>query len=53
MNLDLLPKVGIKVEKLLNKLNIYTIEDLLQWYPYKYDIIKFVDIKDAIDNSVR
>lgn len=52
MNLDLLPKVGTKVEKLLNKLNIYTIEDLLQWYPYKYDIIKFVDIKDAIDNSV-
>ncbi len=33
MNLNLIAKIGPKTEKLLNKINIYTVEDLLSYYP--------------------
>ena len=39
--------VGIQLEKKLNNLNIYTIEDLLEHYPYKYNFINIINIKDA------
>lgn len=47
MNLENLPKVGSKTVKLLNKLDINTCEDLLSFYPYKYNIIKYVNIMEA------
>ena len=49
MNLELLPKTGVKTIKLLNKLNINNIQDLLNYYPYRYNFIKFVSIKEADD----
>ena len=47
MNLSLIKNIGPKTEKTLNKLNIFTIEDLLTYYPYKYNIIRFIDINSA------
>lgn len=51
MNLELLPKTGVKTIKLLNKLNINNIQDLLNYYPYRYNFIKFVSIKEADDTK--
>lgn len=52
MNLEILPKIGPKTLNLLNKLNIFTVEDLLEFYPYKYNVIKFININDALENEI-
>ena len=44
MNLELLPKAGPKTINILNRININTVEDLLTYYPYRYNIIKFIKI---------
>ncbi len=49
MNLELLPKIGPKTIKSLNKLNINSVEDLLTYYPYRYNFIKFVNIDNTDD----
>lgn len=51
MNLDLVSKIGPKTEKILNKINIYTVSDLLTYYPYRYNVIKFINIMDAKENE--
>ena len=51
MNLDLLPKIGPKTIKLLNKLNIKTVEDLYMYYPYRYNFIKFKDLENINDEK--
>lgn len=51
MNLNLVNKIGPKTEKILNKINIFTIEDLLTYYPYRYNIIKFINIEEANGNE--
>ena len=38
--LETIEGVGPKTKELLNKIKIYTVEDLLNYYPYRYDIIK-------------
>lgn len=44
MNIELLKGIGPKTSKILNKLNIYTLEDLVTYYPYRYDILKRSDM---------
>ena len=44
MNLIDIKGIGDKTLTLLNKLNIYTISDLYEYYPYRYEILKRVDI---------
>ena len=51
MNLSLLPKIGPKTINLLSKLNILTIEDLLNYYPYKYNIIKYSSIDKCTNDE--
>ena len=51
MELIELPGVGPKSLKLLNKLNIYTINDLLNYYPFRYEIIKLNDINEMNDGD--
>ena len=51
MNLNLVSKIGPKTEKILNKINIFTVEDLLTYYPYRYNVIKFIDIDEAKENE--
>jgi len=43
--------IGIQLERKLNKLNIFTIEDLLEHYPYKYNFINIVNINRVLDNE--
>lgn len=49
MQLELLPKVGPKTINYLSKININTIENLLTYYPYRYNIIKLVNINESDD----
>lgn len=51
MELSLLNKIGPKTENLLNKVNVFSVEDLLEYYPYRYNFIKFVNISDAIEDE--
>ena len=52
MNLNLIKKIGPKTENLLNKLNIYSLEDLLTYYPYRYNIIKLKNIDEVNEDEV-
>ncbi len=52
MDLNLIKNIGPKTENLLNKLNIYTVEDLLTFYPYRYNIIKLKNIDEITDGEV-
>ncbi len=51
MELRELKGVGIQLEKKLNSLNIYTIEDLQEYYPYRYNFIKIEHLQDISDNE--
>lgn len=53
MKLEELPKVGPKTTKLLNKIGIYDVIDLLEYYPYKYNVIRFSNIDNCnIDSNI-
>lgn len=39
-DLCMIKGVGEKTEKILNKLNIYNIKDLVTYYPFRYEILK-------------
>ncbi len=52
MELQMLKKVGPKTVTLLNKLNIYTTEDLIVYYPYRYNIYKPIDLNDCEEDNV-
>lgn len=39
--------IGPKTEKQLNKIGIYTKEDLIEHYPFRYDVLKNSNIKDV------
>lgn len=48
-----LPKIGPATAKALNKLGVFTIQDLLYHFPYRYlDFRKATEIKDAIDGEI-
>ena len=42
--------IGPKSLALLNKLNIMTVEDLITYYPVRYDILKRTDFNDLDDD---
>lgn len=43
--------LGPKTIEYLNKLNLYTIQDIIEYYPYRYNIIKVSNIKDIQDQE--
>lgn len=49
--LETIEGVGPKTKELLNKIKIYTVEDLLNYYPYHYDIIKRSDLSNLSDGD--
>ena len=51
MNVELLKGIGPKISKILNKLDIYTIEDLVTYYPFRYDILKRTDMSKVMDGD--
>ena len=53
MKLTDIKGIGTKSESLLNKLGIITVDDLLTYYPVRYDILKRSDLDKAeIDEKV-
>ena len=38
--------LGPKAEKYLNELGIYSAEDLINYYPYRYEILKKTSLDD-------
>lgn len=42
--LEKIKGIGSKSKELLNRLNIYTIDDLLTYYPFRYDTLKRTDL---------
>ena len=51
LELDNIEGIGPKTKELLNKLKIYSGEDLLNYYPYRYDIIKRSDMSILNDGD--
>ena len=51
MELTNITGIGPKTIKLLNNLQIYTVEDLITYYPYRYNVYSFnklIDTKDVL-----
>jgi len=44
--------IGSKSLALLNKLNIYTVQDLITYYPTRYDVLKRTDL-NTLDSDMR
>ena len=42
--LELLNGVGIKTAKILNRLGIYSKQDLIEYYPFRYEILERTNI---------
>lgn len=51
MNINEIKGVGVTLEKKLNNLGINSINDLLEYYPYRYNIINIVSINEVNDNE--
>ena len=52
MDLKLIKNIGSKTEKLLNKLGIYDVNDLVEYYPYKYNFIKITSINNQSNDVI-
>ena len=51
IELESIDGIGPKTKELINKLNIYTAEDLIAHYPFRYDIIKRSDLTIVNDGD--
>ena len=51
MELKELKGVGPKTLEYLNKLNIYTIDDLNRYYPYRYNVYHLSDINNIDEDD--
>ena len=51
IELETIDGIGPKTKELLNKIKIYDRNDLLNYYPYRYDIIKRSDISNLNDGD--
>ena len=51
MELTDIKGVGPKMLENLHELNIYTIEDILTYYPYRYDLFEPINLSDDYDNE--
>ena len=51
MELKNIPGIGIKTIENLNKLDIYNTYDLINYYPYKYNVYNPIDINNSQDNT--
>ena len=51
MELESIKGIGQSKIKILNKLNITNTEELLTYYPFRYDVIKKTDIRNLVDED--
>ncbi|MEG0794447.1 MAG: ATP-dependent DNA helicase RecG [Bacilli bacterium] len=52
MNIEMLNGVGPKSALLLKKIGIFTVDDLLEYYPYRYNFINLINFFDIPENEV-
>ena len=52
MDISGIKGIGTKTYELLHKLNIYTVDDLINYYPYRYNVIKVIPLVEAEDGEV-
>ena len=52
MDINYIKGVGEKCIQYLNKLNLYHVSDLIEYYPYRYNVIKVVDINDVLNDEI-
>ena len=52
MNISEIKGIGTTIQKKLNNLNIYTINDLQEYYPYKYNYIHISRLVEIDENEV-
>lgn len=52
MNLELVKGIGDKAIEYLSKMHLYTVGDLIEYYPYRYNVIKVVPLIQAVDGEV-
>ncbi|MBR1413325.1 MAG: ATP-dependent DNA helicase RecG [Bacilli bacterium] len=53
MNIEVLKGVGATTKNILNELGIYTINDLVNYYPFRYNVYNLIDITNDIDESLQ
>lgn len=51
MKLEDIKRIGPKTLSLFNKIKVSDTNDLIKYYPFRYNIIKKTDLKDVSDNS--
>ena len=51
MKLEQIERIGPKTINLLNKIKIKDTNDLVKYYPFRYNIIKRSNLKEATNNS--
>lgn len=52
MDISLIRGVGSKSIDYLKKMNLYTINDVIEYYPYRYNIIRVIPLIEARDGEV-
>ena len=52
MDISGIKGIGTKTYELLHKMDIYTTEDLISYYPYRYNVIKIVPLVEAADGEL-
>ena len=51
MKVEQLNGVGPKTANILHKIDIFSVKDLLEYYPYRYNFINIKKLSDALDNE--
>ena len=51
MKLSEVKGLGLTTEKYLNELGIYDVDDLINYFPFRYEIIENTDMKKAEDGD--
>ena len=51
INLNELKGIGPKTASLLNKLNIFTVDDLVEHYPFRYDVLRRSDLSTVSEED--
>ena len=51
MNIDTLKGIGLKTSKIFNNNGIMTINDLMSYYPFRYDLIKRSNINELVEDD--
>ena len=50
MNLEKIKGIGTKTIQFLQKLEIFSLEDLLEYYPYRYNVLIRTNLPETVDN---